>query len=150
MEKEKIEKLIKLAEQGDMQSKYQLAMEYLEGESENRNHSEGLKLLSITSASSALGQKMLGYYLVTGEKGDKDVTRGIELLQMAAQSDNEACKMLGGIYYAGISLKRDAEIANMWFALANMEKSELKLMKRKLLVGRLLFIVGGWLSSKKA
>jgi TPR repeat protein len=118
-------KLKELSLQGDNEAKYEVAIEYLNGEICNPDIAEAINLLKESSETSNRSRKILGYYYYQGKFVEQDINKAIDLFQKAGNDlDVEACHNLGVIYYSEKSV-RNIKLANNWFKLAGTKNLEL-------------------------
>lgn len=143
-----IVQLKKLAETGDDEAKYELAIHLFNGDACNKDISGAIQFLEEACCSSNRARKLLAYYYITGQIVEKNIDKGIDLLQKAAMDlDDEACKNLGVMYYSGIEIKRNKEIAESWFNLSNISKFDLFKLKVNLSFSRTCYRLGSFLKN---
>lgn len=121
-----LEKLRKLALQGDSVAQLELAIIYAEGNSVIKDDAESLRLFRLAAdKGNATAQGYLGMFYSEGDRVTKDDVEGVRWFRLAAnQGDSAAQLALSGMYFAGRGVPRDPVTALMWMNIADANGNE--------------------------
>lgn len=118
--KDKIDKVIGRAEQGDAQAQYELASMYENGRGVKKNIDDALKWYWKAAENGHVGAQIdLGWFYQNGQFVEKDIKQAIALYMKAANQGNpQAQSNLAVLYDDGIDVPEDNELAVKWYKLA--------------------------------
>lgn len=118
--KDKIDKVISKAEQGDVQAQYELASMYENGNRVKKNIDLALKWYRKAAENGHAGAQIdLGWFYQNGQYVEKDVEQAIAFYMKAANQRNSQAQLnLAVLYDEGIDVPEDNELAVKWYKLA--------------------------------
>lgn len=124
--KDKIDKVISQAEQGDAQAQYELASRYEKGNGVKKNIDLALKWYQKAAENRHAGAQVdLGWFYQNGQFVEKNVKQAIDLYTKAANQGNSQAQLnLAVLYDEGIEVPEDNELAVKWYKLAAEQGSE--------------------------
>lgn len=117
---EQLKMLFLLANYGDVEALYYLALHYLHSSNPERDPTVGINLLKAAArAGSPEAQAELGYRYLQGEDIDKDPALGAQWSEAAARKGVVHAQLnIGECYSKGIGVERDLEAAQRWMEAA--------------------------------
>jgi TPR repeat protein len=124
--KDKIDKVISRAEQGDAQAQYELASRYEKGEGIKKNIDEALKWYRKAAENGHAGAQVdLGWFYQKGQFVEKNIKQAIALYTKAANRGNPQAQLnLAVLYDGGVEVPEDNKSAVKWYKLAAEQGSE--------------------------
>ncbi|MBI4550408.1 MAG: sel1 repeat family protein [Candidatus Omnitrophica bacterium] len=109
-----------MAEQGDMEAQFELAVMYENGHGVKKNISQALEWYKKAENNGHVGALVtLGWFYQNGQYVEKNTAHAITLYTRAAnQGDPQAQLNLGVLYDEGIDVAKDNASAVKWYSLA--------------------------------
>ncbi len=118
--KDKIDKVISRAEQGDTQAQYELASMYENGYGVKKNIDDALKWYWKSAENGHAGAQVdLGWFYQNGQFVEKDIKQAITLYMKAANQGHAQAQLnLAVLYDEGADVPKDSKLAVKWYGLA--------------------------------
>ena len=109
--------ILSQAQQGDGQSQYVAATNYLSGINVSKDIDKGLEWLTLSAKNDHISaQLQLGTLYLNGEHVRKDLSQAYRWIKLAAEKgDNTAQLFLGDMYKKGLGVKRSNSKAIKWY-----------------------------------